>query len=429
MADDVPSLLRRGKELREQGKYDEALVIYDEVLAAGRRAPHAMLDRAFCLAKLGRGREALESCDDAYRVDMRDARIPRRAAGILAEAGMSEDAAVWYEKAQSLDPRDPELLCEMGKFYAGTGDPTKATECYDKAYDLGPDDILLREIAGFYSRTGDRKKAAECIQRMKIDLGNHSMLYDAATYLLEAGNPKEAAAYSNMALDAIPDDRKTADLHKDIHEKYKQCCRNYEEPGVLLLLIPDTNWWLGFYSIKGGGPVKDELVGTGKGDIQNRIRNGSLKITYKVHSEFKGVVKGRIDDARKDGDETMACRLERSLNSFLGFYNDNGNVDAETCYQHMYDRANRMYREIWRDCSPAAKTAKKEWAKGKREEYDPTNPPQKGGDQRILAEAGTLARLYKERRTVIVTADNDFKPFSGWIWRRFGVCIKRSDRR
>ena len=431
MAGDALSLLRKGNELRERGLYEDAIAVYDRVLRTRRRAVYVMLDRAFCLAKLGRRRAALKSCDDAYGIDAHSAQVLHKAIRVVSEAGMGDAAAKWYGRAYSLGSRDPGLLCEIGRFYSRSGDPAKAADCYGRAYDMRSDDVqILREVAGFYSRSGDPAKAADCVLRaQKAGHGDHGLWYDTARYMLDAGDLAEAAAYCNRALDAIPDDPMTTKLDARISAKNKQCCRNYEDPGVLLLLIPDTNWWLGFYSVEGGGPVKDELVGATEGDLRNRVRNGSLKITGTVRREFCGVIGDRIGGARKSGDKATTSRLEGSRESFLGLYKDDANAGMDTYDDHMYARANRTYAEIWEDHSTRAEDARKSWARVKNKGRVTSNPPQDEADQEILAEAGTLARLYRERRTVIVTADNDFLAFARWIWRRFGVCIKRSDRR
>ncbi len=68
-AGDAESLqYSRGTEYLDQGRYEQALAAFDKAIAAnGKRTDGALYWKAYCLNRLGRGREALSTLDDLLK--------------------------------------------------------------------------------------------------------------------------------------------------------------------------------------------------------------------------------------------------------------------------------------------------------------------------------------------------------------------------
>ena len=70
--DDVQSLVAKGESLMEDGKYNEALGIFEQALLLNQENPDLWNFKGVALRSLGRYEEAMECFNKSLEIDPRD---------------------------------------------------------------------------------------------------------------------------------------------------------------------------------------------------------------------------------------------------------------------------------------------------------------------------------------------------------------------
>ena len=103
-------LITRGIALHAQGKYAEALLLFERAaqLAPGSSSAWSNLGQAFY--DLERPSEAVTALERALELDPRNARIWVRMGNSLSDSGQHEEAIAAFDKAIAIDPHDEVAL-------------------------------------------------------------------------------------------------------------------------------------------------------------------------------------------------------------------------------------------------------------------------------------------------------------------------------
>lgn len=163
----------RGDELVDEGKYEEAIVLYDRALGLEPRMAMAWCGKGVALNGLSRYQEALGAFDEAIAISPGYAKAwyekgialhglgryeeaiaaydkaleiyPEYGylayygrANALAAMGRYATAVGWYEKALLLEPGQPGAWVRMGDALRAAGDDRGAIKAYDRALALDP---------------------------------------------------------------------------------------------------------------------------------------------------------------------------------------------------------------------------------------------------------------------------------------------------
>lgn len=70
--DDIQSLVAKGESLMEDGKYEEALGIFEQALLLNQEDPDLWNSKGVALRSLGRYEEAMECFNKSLEIDPRD---------------------------------------------------------------------------------------------------------------------------------------------------------------------------------------------------------------------------------------------------------------------------------------------------------------------------------------------------------------------
>ena len=106
----VPDLFvfcKRARGRIAEGRYDDALELYDDVVAADPGYATAWADRGTLLGLMNRSQEALDSLRKAVALGFADPSAWNAMGTILAKMGLSQAALEAYGKAVDLDPSYP----------------------------------------------------------------------------------------------------------------------------------------------------------------------------------------------------------------------------------------------------------------------------------------------------------------------------------
>ncbi|WP_317195116.1 tetratricopeptide repeat protein [Algoriphagus oliviformis] len=150
----------KGIALYQEGKFEEALEIFNQLISSKTGESSLHLYRARILTRLGKGEAALQDFDlllsqKPYQTDY----ISDRAV-VLHLLGRNDEALAELDRAANLDPKNPYRYSSRAFFKDRIGDLHGAIEDYDKAIELDPEDAvaynnkgLVEEKLGFKERS------------------------------------------------------------------------------------------------------------------------------------------------------------------------------------------------------------------------------------------------------------------------------------
>ncbi len=165
-------LLAEAQELHQAGRWEEALVKYDEVLAA---------DPTMYQLHLNRGT-------------------------VLRELDRSEDAKVAFQAVLDQDPMSAPALISMAEIAVAANDLTTAVEYFKVAVDSTDDEVIPFNVAAIYFQSGNVDEAIEYFQiaaERKLDWAEPHL--EIAKAYLNKGDFASARTHLTMVVEMEPD--------------------------------------------------------------------------------------------------------------------------------------------------------------------------------------------------------------------------------
>jgi Flp pilus assembly protein TadD len=198
---------------RQQGKYDEAVMLLNDGLAYG---------------------ESIE--------------LHMGLGTVYAKVGQVSEARAEFTKASVLDPKNPEPLVALGVLDEYEKKPDAATENYRKAVEMDPSYVSARNKLGvMYLEAGKTAEAEEQFRAaLKWNPNTEGVLFNLALILDEQKKREEATALLERAYALSPDDMRISlalakhilemepDRARGILEELRKRDRNNEEVQNLL---------------------------------------------------------------------------------------------------------------------------------------------------------------------------------------------------
>ena len=162
--------LEEADSLQQQGSYEEALIVFREVLQQNPLLPEAYLGVGDVRYKQGRYADAEPAYARAADLDPRSFRAHHGRGKSLQMQGRTVDAIRAYQRALSVDPDSADANLNMATAYLSLGEARIATGFAERAVSLEPSNGAARVNLGVaYERTG---RAPEAVgqYRQAIDL-------------------------------------------------------------------------------------------------------------------------------------------------------------------------------------------------------------------------------------------------------------------
>jgi len=199
------ALTFRANALDMLGRYDEAVVAYEEVIAETPEWWEAHANLGICHARNGHVeraeaafRRGLEDCPGSPEI--RD----ELAAHLLAQGGDLQEALKLSEEAVALGRDEIRHLITLGEVKLALGDDEGTAEAYRAVLDLDPEspDAHL-ELGILHERRGETTEAEEhFVESLKADPGNPRALYSYASLYYTADDLETAEEILERAVAA-----------------------------------------------------------------------------------------------------------------------------------------------------------------------------------------------------------------------------------
>jgi Flp pilus assembly protein TadD len=122
------------REKRDQ----EALRLFDEIIADDPGNSRAMKGRCLALGRMGRFDEALETVATMLRSDPNDARAYDARASVYEYMGRLQEARAEFERALALEPGDADHYYNFACYWAARGDAEQCRKHLAEALRLDP---------------------------------------------------------------------------------------------------------------------------------------------------------------------------------------------------------------------------------------------------------------------------------------------------
>lgn len=199
--------LNVGTELQAQGRLDEAVAQYRQVLAATPDDALAHSNLGTALAALGRLDEAVGHYERALALAPGDADAHSNLGNALLAAGRGDEGVASLRRALGIDPGSAEAHAALGLALHERGELDDAAAHLRRALELGAASAELRNRLGIVLGSQDRlaEAAVEFRRALALDPEHVDARANLGTALQMQGRLEEAVAQFREAMRIAPD--------------------------------------------------------------------------------------------------------------------------------------------------------------------------------------------------------------------------------
>lgn len=202
----APAWTRRGRALRMMGRFDDAIAAYDQALALSPRSAKAWRGRGMVLEMRGQKAEALLCYQRAAERDPGDMWNWYSQADMLSALGRTDEALLALNTALRLDPSHANSWAMLGQLYRQQGELDRARLAYENALRLNPRFAWAHNGYGQLLRAlGAPREALMAFKRAARHQPSNAQFWDHLTdTLIELGDLAEAHAAAQQAVRLAP---------------------------------------------------------------------------------------------------------------------------------------------------------------------------------------------------------------------------------
>lgn len=282
--------------LANQGRFEEALDLLDEIIKIEPNDAQARFDRASALHKLGRSNDSVATLEDlAGRSGGKRTYVTLGA--VLNELGRTGEAEAWLVEGVKANPSDAELHRDLARVRWLRGEPPNefARNIERAVVDYPSDPGLRITCAELFYRAG-RLPDAEAMVRQGLELQpeNGPLLGMLGFLEDESGRPSDAAATLRRAMAIAPsEDRRKLLAHALM--RLGDADAALEQIQMGMKLAPRDQMWLAHLATvqrMRGGPEFERLY-----DFQRFVRTVDLAAPSRFGdlSQFNAALAERLD--------------------------------------------------------------------------------------------------------------------------------------
>ena len=159
----VGKLVDMGCKLFAQGKYDEAMLYFNETLKTDHENVDTLLHKGVILVYKNKADEAMRCFDMVLNIDPQHVVALTNKACVLTSQALYAQAIQCCDEALKIDPQNVNALTNKGHALMGQGEFAKAIQCCDEALKIDHQHINALTNKGIaLRRQGEFAKAIQC---------------------------------------------------------------------------------------------------------------------------------------------------------------------------------------------------------------------------------------------------------------------------
>lgn len=199
-------LYYRGDLMEGEGRFDQALGCYREVLRRNPEVPSYYVTVGFLLMKMGRTTEAVELLEDARGKFPTSVLVLSRLVSFYLRAERWEDAIASGRALLDLQPDDFDALFLSGSAYAKLGKWGEALDHYGRALKTEPENKTLRQRYSYaLAAVGRYDEALDSYGRLRAEYpGDYSLDLDVGRIYANMGRLAKAREVYESAAQRFP---------------------------------------------------------------------------------------------------------------------------------------------------------------------------------------------------------------------------------
>lgn len=317
--------LNEAEALYDAGRYDGALVLYDQILSREPEQAIAYVGKGKTLFALRRDEEGLQAYERAFQIDpeVADGAFYQEKAQVLARLKRFEESLAAYDEASYRNPRAVELYSKRAEIYLKLQKYQEALSMYKSAIELKP------ATADYYVQAGD--------------------------LLLKLGESEQALNYYERAIEREPENIEYYDRKGNLllHlKRYSQALAIYEKLIDIITKQPDTvETFISYYDKKGKALLELGRYEEALATYEQCIQDYGASDPHFYHSKGKALFGlGRYEEALVAFDKAIH-RSAASVDPAI--YRDQG-----ATYERLAQQAYALAQQ--KDDSEQIKSAKRE---------------------------------------------------------------------
>jgi len=199
-------IFERGRLLYEQGRYEQALTEFQNVLAADPGHAEALLMRAYTLIQLNRPQEALETADDLLQLMPDQAVVLDLKARALLHLNRSKEALRYCLDSIQLDPSDADFWGTAAVIYYDDKEFESALARAEEGLRLDPSHPICLNLRNLcLAKLNRAEELNESVEETLGEDPGSAFSHTAAGWaLLEKGDHRQARTHFAEALRLSP---------------------------------------------------------------------------------------------------------------------------------------------------------------------------------------------------------------------------------
>jgi tetratricopeptide (TPR) repeat protein len=196
-----------GALLSEEGKLEEAILLYRQAIEAVPDYPNAFNNLGIAYYRLGRYQEAIRTLKHAVQTKGDFAEAYYNLGVAYNKTGCYPEAAEAFRSVIKIKPDDAEALYNLGVIYGRLSEHNEEMECYNRAIAVKPDFSKAYDGLGCALIHQNKfNQAIACLQQaIKLDPNSPTANRSLLIALIQQGRIKEATALAGRALRTTPD--------------------------------------------------------------------------------------------------------------------------------------------------------------------------------------------------------------------------------
>jgi tetratricopeptide (TPR) repeat protein len=209
-ADSTIDYFQQGNLMFAEGKYNEALLLYDKSIQLNPKNPEAHYNKALCFISLSKSEEALQELDAAEKLDKNLHKINLQKGHALMLADKPKEAEKYFLEELKINRYSIEARMFLATNYLQDNSEKKAIKYFDEIIESNEQDRVLISYAysgkaNAYKQLNNLEEAMRNFEKaMEVSSENYEAVFGKSFLLFEDGKKKDAISVLEKAKKNAP---------------------------------------------------------------------------------------------------------------------------------------------------------------------------------------------------------------------------------